>query len=1515
MRHIIFTLLALAAITAQAQTDVTATYLTNPSFESSTETDTKLTSTTGWTIPTRDGTYWNVAIGGLTNTGSPFGEATAPDGSHYLFTRLGWVSNQNFAWNFSAATSQLPAGKYRATIDFLGSDNGGGNSKIQLVVNDGTANIATSAETQPFPHNADNTSNTYFTGKWGRVSVDFTVSEAKSVTIAFNTKLNGNQRSDFCIDNLRLYAMPNRVYVDKTSLMTNAAITNADGWTNGASNSGQQYYNAPDNAYLDYYNTSADTYQDVAGLPAGKYIVKAATRAHADVTDGYIYTKVGDVENKADVWAVGNQGNGLAAGWYWTETPEIELAEGQTLRIGLKADVSNARWVGADDFKLYLVQDPAEGLRTLITTAQTINTTALNTRGAADLAAAITAAQAIADGGGDYAAAVDALNAAMTTANAIIPVYAAYKATKSDYDNIATADYSLAAAADRSTFTAALATAATAVEAAATAEAIAEAAATMTAAYRTYANAAYPAQGKTFDMTHLFTNAAVANGNGWTGASINNGEKYDGAPDDNYLDVGWNAGQKDIYADITGLRDGNYSVKAATRAHADVAEAYIYVQNGAGDKQTAQSNRDGATNGTLGRGWSWTTTPEVSVADGTLRVGFYVNSTGQTWAGADDFHLLWTYDFSATQTHLANALAEAQILDAAPISAGDKTALEAAINAAQNVESTPQAYNAAIAALEAASQAVKTWRTAYEAAKAPLVAGLETFAQMLKDDGTPKEPMSDEAWNTLLAAVNAATAAKDVADSYDGFAAAAAALNTALNTAADATSLYSKYANYYARLNALSTSILAGTTYTTATDADINTAIADMNTKAAAYLAQQSGNVNVGPLLGDNLDFETSLTTLSWQGSHVYDVPGWNNHYYTNTSQPQYAYRELKTADSGAPTANQLRMRSNWGSTDTQMQISKTAMLPQGRYTLTLYIKKATTNNMKDDLCYYAIDGTRQTIAGDATWQKQEINFTLTQASAFDLSLGYTSQVNNGETEMFFDDITLTYLNKSPYATALEAAQAHATHPAITAALSQYAYTEAEQGTKTEAELTAATATLNNAITIADNNGEATSLWTNADFKETAIFQHHGSGGAADRDGHYPAGWTWTFNDKDGWHDTFVANGDFNFYIGTDCAGELSQQALNLPRGTYRFSADVATHTEAERLIAIYGATTSDDVYRSHNIRSAVSATHENNEVFAQVLNGNDLTIGIRSDNGYFEIKNIRVEYVADDKSAELDGARLYQDVFCNRGALSIDLSQYTAASGCTVEMEQPNAIIIAATTQAVAGDHNVIAGGTCASLVLTDGNEAWFNNASHAFTATRASYTRQLTPGRFATITLPYAATLPEGVKAYQYSGTNGDGVVVEEVQTLEAGHSYVIRYEAQTAETTVDAVFAATDAAVAAFTAPAAPQANGLFGSTDKYTVGENDGDIYMLNTTDNTFHKTTVGSWSSPFRACLRLSAARQNMPLIIGGGQADGISQTEAQSRTKTIYNLRGQRVSADKLTKGVYIIDGKKTVIK
>lgn len=236
------------------------------------------------------------------------------------------------------------------------------------------------------------------------------------------------------------------------------------------------------------------------------------------------------------------------------------------------------------------------------------------------------------------------------------------------------------------------------------------------------------------------------------------------------------------------------------------------------------------------------------------------------------------------------------------------------------------------------------------------------------------------------------------------------------------------------------------------------------------------------------------------------------------------------------------------------------------------------------------------------------------------------------------------------------------------------------------------------------------------------------------------------------------------------------------------------------------------------------------------------------------------------------------------------------SSSGISFNAANPNALFIAKEGQ-LTNTKNVIVNGVCANLELTDQKPF---QAPAAFTATSAKFTKTVGDAGYGTMMIPFDASVPEGVEAYDITSSTGDVLTTTQQRSVTANKPVMLK-NAGTFE------FTASNAAVAA--TPADAQVNGLLKGVyaDTAVPTEN---TYVLQKqgTDVNFYKAVSGMTINPFRAYLTTSSGAAR--LTFDFDEVTGIKTIETTGNAK-VYNLQGVRV--DNPTKGLYIVNGKKVI--
>ena len=187
---------------------------------------------------------------------------------------------------------------------------------------------------------------------------------------------------------------------------------------------------------------------------------------------------------------------------------------------------------------------------------------------------------------------------------------------------------------------------------------------------------------------------------------------------------------------------------------------------------------------------------------------------------------------------------------------------------------------------------------------------------------------------------------------------------------------------------------------------------------------------------------------------------------------------------------------------------------------------------------------------------------------------------------------------------------------------------------------------------------------------------------------------------------------------------------------------------------------------------------------------------------------------------------------------------------------------------------------------------------------ASATSYTLTVTDAGAATLVLPFDAALPTGVKAYTLNYTAGnDKVKATEVTAITANQPVLINAEAGdytfTSNGTTNTDSPVFGALTGVYASTVVPSGSYIL-TIESGVVGFRKVDGSTNYVTANHAYLTADGAGAAS---------------LIIDFGDVTGITNTNRTNDTNIseVYNLAGQRVSQP--TKGMYIVNGKKIIMK
>lgn len=179
------------------------------------------------------------------------------------------------------------------------------------------------------------------------------------------------------------------------------------------------------------------------------------------------------------------------------------------------------------------------------------------------------------------------------------------------------------------------------------------------------------------------------------------------------------------------------------------------------------------------------------------------------------------------------------------------------------------------------------------------------------------------------------------------------------------------------------------------------------------------------------------------------------------------------------------------------------------------------------------------------------------------------------------------------------------------------------------------------------------------------------------------------------------------------------------------------------------------------------------------------------------------------------------------------------------------------------------------------------------------------------ATYSSPFPVKLPEGVDAY-IAKQDGENIVLQKITgALPANTGVILSSEnadkyIPTARTTeLLATVNAADNKLVATTG------NAVDANVNAYILSQDNGTAVFKKLSSNTSNRTI-----KQYKAYLKLNGANsaQLMNFAFAGSNITGIQNvTETSTKSNTAYDLTGRKVG--KLQKGIYIVNGKKVIVK
>ena len=179
----------------------------------------------------------------------------------------------------------------------------------------------------------------------------------------------------------------------------------------------------------------------------------------------------------------------------------------------------------------------------------------------------------------------------------------------------------------------------------------------------------------------------------------------------------------------------------------------------------------------------------------------------------------------------------------------------------------------------------------------------------------------------------------------------------------------------------------------------------------------------------------------------------------------------------------------------------------------------------------------------------------------------------------------------------------------------------------------------------------------------------------------------------------------------------------------------------------------------------------------------------------------------------------------------------------------------------------------------------------------------------KFSTAILPFdVAEIPEGLEAYSCSSTNGENLVLGKQQSMTAYTPYIL-YAANGFDGTLSGNVDASK-----YPAAGTVTEGYLTGAVTAKSIGSGNGHYVMQNKGDGPmFYRIDDAEFAIPAGKCwLTIPAGMQNAVSFRLDGTTD-IGEVKGENVNVETYDLQGRKI--ENPTKGLYIIDGNKTIIK
>ena len=304
--------------------------------------------------------------------------------------------------------------------------------------------------------------------------------------------------------------------------------------------------------------------------------------------------------------------------------------------------------------------------------------------------------------------------------------------------------------------------------------------------------------------------------------------------------------------------------------------------------------------------------------------------------------------------------------------------------------------------------------------------------------------------------------------------------------------------------------------------------------------------------------------------------------------------------------------------------------------------------------------------------------------------------------------------------------------------------------------------------------------------------------------------------------------------------------------------------------------------YRFNGTSTSTISVEKGNIVRIEIV-GDGLTKLVKNGEGEYNITNNNIVWTGSAKSVSFKNNK--------------DMANYAAATNIRVYVEYPN-------------------------VKTFEYNENEANNIE-AWEISDITLYRTLVANKWNTLCVPFAiseeeikANFGEGTLVEKFEAVNGNTVNFANATSIEAGVPYLIKPTVASTTYTFNGKEVSADAPKTEGNADVTFQ--GIYSPTDI----TNDGTVKAAGVTeDGKVLFVNAGSQTKAFRCFFTIidnaSITPAMLKVSIKGVETaiNSIVMDNSNATDNAIYNLQGQRVNGNSLTKGIYIKNGKKFAVK